>query len=99
MTTLHLDDHHAGGWDWLSLEGGGNWASVEGPAEEWLEVAAALRSGTAVHHKRLALWQDGDGAWFMRSPRNAMSERDQVRIDDREALAAEIDAVLARRGK
>jgi hypothetical protein len=83
--------------DWFTLDGGGNRSSVEGPAAEWREVAAALRAGKGdVHHKRMCAHLQ-DGEWLFWSPRNAVSDRDRARLAVKHgpALADHIEKVLA----
>lgn len=83
--------------DWFVLHGGANWASIEGTAEEWREVADALEAGKGdVRHKRLAATLR-NGEWGFYSPRNAAGERDHVRLAPKHgpALAAHIRTVLA----
>lgn len=78
--------------DWYSLEGGSNWASIEGPAEEWLAIAAALRARGSASFKRCAVSHSA-GTGFVAalwSPRNAYSINDYV-----ELTAAEADALAA----
>ena len=72
-------------WDnWYVLRGGTNWASVEGEAEEWLEIACGIIAGKNVHHRRCAAYRDDAGYTFS-SPRNSTSERDSVWMDHDEA--------------
>lgn len=84
--------------NWYVLDGGGNWASVEGSSAEWREIAECLRSGRVhgVRHKRAAVAREA-GYWDFWSPRNATGFGDHLRIAIKhgEAMADHIDSVLA----
>lgn len=82
------------------LRGGRNWASVEGHASEWAEIAAAIGAGKRCSFKRCAVAPDRGGFAF-HSPRNACSDADTVWMDAAEAkaLAARIAAVLRDHGE
>lgn len=68
-------------------------ADVEGTAEEMLSIAEAIEQRGSCSHGRCAVSVEGDLVSF-RSPRN--SRRDGVvRLEDADALAAEIRAKLA----
>lgn len=85
--------------DWFVLDGGGNWASVEGNSAEWGEVAGVLEaSESGIQHKRLACWKIEDGrSWEFYSPRNRSGVADHIVMPagDALALAAHIRKVLA----
>lgn len=67
-------------------------ADVEGTAEEMLSIAEAIEQRASCSHRRCAVSVEGDLVTF-RSPRN--SRRDGVvRIEDADALAAEIRSKL-----
>lgn len=86
------DENHGG---WYVLDGGGTWASVEGFASQWREIAVGLRERKAVGFRRAALWWS-DGFGHMQSPRNACSESDTILIreGDADELASHIEGVL-----
>lgn len=89
--------------DWWSLRGGGNWASVEGTADEWREVARLLFAGKLAtfygSSSRCAVRVDETGA-VLWSPRNKSGDRDDVVVPSRDMarLAAEILSALPERG-
>ena len=87
---------HGGMDDWFALEGGANWACVEGHSAEWREVVLGIRSNESVHHKRLAFERVADELRFW-SPRNSRGEVDVVThpAAEAEALATHIERVLA----
>ena len=82
------------------LRGGSNWASVEGHASEWAEIATAIKAGRPAQFRRCAVAPDRGGFAFW-SPRNACSPSDTVWVDaaDAKALAARIVAVLREHGE
>ena len=85
--------------NWYVLDGGSNWASVEGTIEEWQAISKGLREGTPVHHRRCAMWFSEDGkSIFLNSPRNASGERDRIEIkrEDATYLALLIEDGLAK---
>lgn len=82
--------------DWYVLEGGCNWASVEGTAEEWHELARAMKKKANKSFKRCAVALQPDGSFVFWSPRNSTGEEDSVRCpaEDARALEEHIIAVL-----
>ena len=70
-----------------ALRGGTNWASIEGHASEWLEVAKALRDRGRAHFARVAVgeWRPGMGSTLW-SPRNACGPNDHVELTHDESL-------------
>ena len=85
--------------DWFVLEGGGNWASVEGTSQEWREIAECLRSGRGpgVRFKRCSVSKEPGDYWDFHSPRNATGLGDHLRIALKHGpvMADHIDGVLA----
>lgn len=81
--------------DWYVLEGGTNWAQVEGDASEWRAIAAGIRSGQTVRFKRCAV-SVGETHIGLESPRNSRGDDDLVLIEKRlgEDLVAHILAVV-----
>lgn len=82
--------------NWYVLEGGANWASIEGDASEWIAVANALRHRDSVRFKRLACTKTDKG-WDLYAPRNACGSRDTVHLPEKDgaALADDIARCLA----
>lgn len=92
-------------WPW-SIEGSGDWfvfhdargryvsdACVEGDAEQMRSLAAGLRSGERVYHKRCSAWIE-DGAWHFCSPRNTMGGHAVLPLDKASELADIIERAL-----
>ena len=88
------DDDESGGW--YAIRGGGQWASIEGTAVQWREMAIGLRNKTDVNHRRCALyWRDDIGS--MLSPRNAVGDDDRVLVwfgKESAELADQIEKLL-----
>lgn len=86
-------------WDWYALHRDGRglqWASIEGDADEWRQIAEAIERGESIGFKRVAFDKHPDGPWFVSSPRNSTTT---TRIEAEEALALVpvIRAALAER--
>lgn len=82
--------------DWFVLEGGGNWASVEGPAAEWLEIAKGLEDRADVRFKRCCAHLR-HSLWDFSSPRNSTGPADSIvlPVDEGKILADHIRKVIA----
>lgn len=87
--------------DWYVLEGGRNWADVEGTADEWRAIAVAIRARKRESFKRAAVAGAGPGKLVtLWSPRNACGANDHVELtaEEADALAAQIDQLLSEVG-
>lgn len=76
---------------WCSLRRPGGFflpVSVEGPASEWIELAAAIAARRPLAFKRAAFTPTATGGEF-HSPKNAASERPSATL-----TAAELDDLL-----
>lgn len=82
------------------LHGGINWASVEGHASEWYEIAMGILDGKSVAFRRCASYPES-GEWKFSSPRNACFESDIVVMNDSEArkFSSYIIEVLCENGE
>lgn len=61
-------------WDWYALHRDGQglqWASIEGDADEWRQVADAIERGESIAFKRVAFHKESATTWFVSSPRNS----------------------------
>ncbi len=62
-------------WDWYALHRNGaniQWASIEGDADEWRQVADAIEKFESISFKRVSFVKDGN-MWLVSSPRNSMA--------------------------
>lgn len=87
-------------WDWYALHYDNftqlQYASIEGDADEWRQVADAIERGESIAFKRVAFRKDGDSAWLVCSPRN--STRDTlIPAHEVRDLVATIRETLARK--
>lgn len=83
-----------------TLAGGGNWADVEGFANEWLAIAVAIRQRKYESFSRCAFRPSPNGGGELWSPRNACSPRDRANVAESELdeLADMIVATLRAAG-
>lgn len=84
--------------NWYVLEGGNNWACIEGEYAEWHLVAHNLvvdgPDATLASFRRLCVRRLG-GRLIAWSPRNARSEEDYVTIASPEELSKQILRLLS----
>lgn len=94
MRTIELEKCWDDDTDWYSLQGGGQWASVEGTAEEWREIARAMKGRHHESFRRCAVACRVDGTVHLWSPRNATGDSDVVKLTEAEARTLE-DQIVA----
>lgn len=79
--------------DWYVIQGGGNGASVEGDADEWLDIARGLEMAEARSHTRCGLrWTDSGAELY--SPRNSCGDRDHAKVKAPGSFAKHIREVV-----